>query len=294
MIQVSHLSYRIGRKELLSDISLEAQAGAFTAIIGANGAGKSTLLKILCRDYPLQQGHVYFHGKPLQNFSVAELSRIRAVLSQQQQLSLPFVCEELVLMGRYPHFNGHPTQTDHQIVAFAMQQAGVAHLKGRIYQTLSGGEQQRVQLARVLAQITDLSEIQAPQMPIATPKYLFLDEPITGLDLPHQYHTLDLARQLAYKGYCVVAVLHDLNLAAQYADHLIMLKKGSVVAAGSPQEVMTCENIHRVFGVEVNLMQHPELGCPFIVNVRRQTCNKITHTLEGSLHYKHLKTDKKR
>jgi iron complex transport system ATP-binding protein len=197
MIQVSHLSYRIGRKELLSDISLEAQAGAFTAIIGANGAGKSTLLKILCRDYPLQQGHVYFHGKPLQNFSVAELSRIRAVLSQQQQLSLPFVCEELVLMGRYPHFNGHPTQTDHQIVAFAMQQAGVAHLKGRIYQTLSGGEQQRVQLARVLAQITDLSEIQAPQTPIATPKYLFLDEPITGLDLSHQYHTLDLARQKA-------------------------------------------------------------------------------------------------
>jgi iron complex transport system ATP-binding protein len=272
MIQVSHLNYRIGQKALLSDVSLEAQMGAFTAIAGANGAGKSTLLKILCRDYPLQEGRVHFHGKPLSGFSGEELAQIRAVLSQQQQLSLPFVCEELVLMGRYPHFNGHPTRTDHEIAAFAMQQAGVAHLKGRIYQTLSGGEQQRVQLARVLAQITDRSEMQAPQMPIATPKYLFLDEPITGLDLLHQYHTLDLARQLAQKGYCVVAVLHDLNLAAQYADHLIMLKKGKVVAAGNPQEVMTCENIHRVFGVEVNLMQHPELGCPFIVNVRRQAC----------------------
>ncbi|MCS7017708.1 MAG: heme ABC transporter ATP-binding protein [Cytophagales bacterium] len=268
MIQVSHLSYCIGQKQLLADVSFEAQAGAFTAIVGANGAGKSTLLKILCRDYPLQQGNVYFHGKPLHSFSNMEMAKIRAVLSQQQQVSLPFVCEELVMMGRYPHFNGHPTKTDHEIVAFAMRQADVAHLQGRVYQTLSGGEQQRVQLARVLAQITDRREIIVPQMPIGTPKYLFLDEPITGLDLLHQYHTLDLVRQLAQKGYCVVAVLHDLNLAAQYADHLIMLKKGRVIAAGSPQQVMTCENIHRVFGVEVNLMQHPELGCPFIVNVR--------------------------
>ncbi len=278
MIQVSHLSYRIGTKQLLSDVSLEAQMGAFTAIVGANGAGKSTLLKVLCRDYPLQQGSVYFHGKPLNSFSAMQMAQMRAVLSQQQQLSLPFVCEELVLMGRYPHFNGHPTPTDRAIVDFAMQQTDTQHLKGRTYQTLSGGEQQRVQLARVLAQITDRSEMQAPQMPIATPKYLFLDEPITGLDLLHQYHTLDLARRLAQKGYCVVAVLHDLNLAAQYADHLIMLKKGKVIAAGSPQEVMTCENIHRVFGVEVNLMQHPELGCPFIVNVRRQACATSVRT----------------
>lgn len=277
MIQVSRLSYQVGARQLLSNVSLEAHAGAFTAIVGANGAGKSTLLKILCRNYPLQQGCVYFHNKPLNSFSGEQMAKMRAVLSQQQQLSLPFLCEELVLMGRYPHFNRHPTPTDYEIVEFSMQQTGTAHLRGRIYQTLSGGEQQRVQLARVLAQITDRSEMQARQMPIATPKYLFLDEPITGLDLLHQYHTLDLAHQLAQKGFCVVAVLHDLNLAAQYADHLIMLKKGKVVAAGSPQEVMTCENIHRVFGIEVNLMQHPELGCPFIVHVHRQSYAGAAH-----------------
>ena len=254
MIQLNALSYHIGPKSLLQNVFLSARPGEVLAIIGANGAGKSTLLKLLSGDLKPSAGEVIFEGKNLAQWPAAALARRRAVLTQQHTLALAFEVRELVLLGRYPHFGGQPTAHDHAVVAAALDLVGLRHLAGREYPTLSGGEQQRAQLARVLAQVWE-----------AEKGFLLLDEPLTGLDLRHQHQTLAVARQLARRGFGVIAVLHDLNLAAQYADQVLLLHQGRAVASGPPAEVLTPDYIHLGFGVEVELLTHPSLGCPLIV-----------------------------
>jgi len=250
----TNLSYRIGPKSLLQNVSFSARPGEVLAIIGANGAGKSTLLKLLSGDLKPSAGEVIFEGKSLAKWPAAALARRRAVLTQQHTLALAFEVRELVLLGRYPHFGGQPTAHDHAVVAAALDLVGLRHLAGREYPTLSGGEQQRAQLARVLAQVWE-----------AEKGFLLLDEPLTGLDLRHQHQTLAVARQLARRGFGIIAVLHDLNLAAQYADQVLLLHQGRAVASGPPAEVLTPDYIHLGFGVEVELLTHPSLGCPLIV-----------------------------
>jgi iron complex transport system ATP-binding protein len=253
-MQATNLTYRVGPKSLLQNVSLSARPGEVLAIIGANGAGKSTLLKLLSGNLKPSAGEVVLEGKPLAQWPAAALARRRAVLTQQHTLALAFEVRELVLLGRYPHFGGQPTAHDHAIVAAALDLVGLGHLAGREYPTLSGGEQQRAQLARVLAQVWE-----------AENGFLLLDEPLTGLDLRHQHQTLAVARQLARRGFGVIAVLHDLNLAAQYADQVLLLHQGRPVASGPPAEVLTPDYIHLGFGVEVELLTHPSLGCPLIV-----------------------------
>jgi iron complex transport system ATP-binding protein len=254
VIKATSLTYRLGPKSLLQNVSLSARPGEVLGIIGANGAGKSTLLKLLSSDLKPSAGEVIFEGKKLAQWPAAALARRRAVLTQQHTLVLAFEVRELVLLGRYPHFGGQPTAHDHAIVAAALDLVGLRHLAGREYPTLSGGEQQRAQLARVLAQVWE-----------AENGFLLLDEPLTGLDLRHQHQTLAVARQLARRGFGVIAVLHDLNLAAQYADQVLLLHQGRAVASGPPAEVLTPDYIHLGFGVEVELLTHPSLGCPLIV-----------------------------
>ena len=256
MLEATHLSYRVGSKELVRTVSLRAQPGQVLAIVGANGAGKSTLLKLLSGELKPAGGEVRLAGKRLREYRSQELARRRAVLSQHVQVSLPFVCEDLVMMGRYPHFDGAPQAHAHEVVRRAFAHVGIQEFARRSYLTLSGGEQQRVQLARVLAQIADV--------PGAC---LFLDEPTNNLDLLHQHGTLRMARELAQRGYTVVAILHDLNLAAQYADQVLMLRRGEVIAAGTPSEVLTPGHIRRGFGIEVRCLAHPDLACPLVVTV---------------------------
>jgi iron complex transport system ATP-binding protein len=253
-MQATNLTYRLGPKSLLQNVSLSARPGEVLAIIGANGAGKSTLLKVLSGDLKPSAGEVLLEGKPLAQWPAAALARRRAVLTQQHTLALAFEVRELVLLGRYPHFGGQPTAHDHAIVSAALDLVGLGHLAGREYPTLSGGEQQRAQLARVLAQVWE-----------AENGFLLLDEPLTGLDLHHQHQTLAVARQLARRGFGVIVVLHDLNLAAQYADQVLLLHQGRAVASGPPAQVLTPDYIHLGFGVEVELLTHPSLGCPLIV-----------------------------
>ncbi|MET4105964.1 heme ABC transporter ATP-binding protein [Hymenobacter sp. UYP22] len=254
MFAVENLTYQTGRKTLLQQVSFRARPGELLAVVGANGAGKSTLLRLLSGDLQPTSGHVQLDGQPLADIPAAELARRRAILTQQHTLSLAFPVAELVMMGRYPHFRGQPTALDHWIVEAALSTVGLAALAARSYPTLSGGEQQRAQLARVLAQVWE-----------APDGFLLLDEPLTGLDLHHQHHTLDIARGLTARGFGVIAVLHDLNLAAQYADRLLLLHQSQPVAYGSPEQVLTCENIHRAFQLEVQLLPHPSLNCPLIV-----------------------------
>ncbi len=250
----TNLTYRTGPKTLLQNISITAQPGELLVVVGANGAGKSTLLKLLSGDLKPSAGEVKFDGRNLSQWQPAALARRRAVLTQQHTLALAFQVRELVLLGRYPHFDGQPTAHDHAVVAAALDLVGLRHLAEREYPTLSGGEQQRAQLARVLAQVWE-----------AENGFLLLDEPLTGLDLRHQHQTLAVARQLTRRGFGVVAVLHDLNLAAQYADQVLLLHQGRTVASGAPAEVFTPDYIHLGFGIEVELLTHPSLGHPLIV-----------------------------
>ncbi len=250
----NNLSYHVGSKKLLHNVSLTARPGELLAIVGANGAGKSTLLKLLSGDLRPGVGEVLFEGRRLADWPPAALARRRAVLTQQHALALAFQVRELVLLGRYPHFGGQPTARDWAVVAAALDLVDLSHLAGRAYPTLSGGEQQRAQLARVLAQVWE-----------AEGGFLLLDEPLTGLDLRHQHHTLAVAHQLTRRGFGVIAVLHDLNLAAQYADQVLLLRQGRAVASGPPAQVFTPDYIHLGFGIEVELLIHPSLGYPLIV-----------------------------
>lgn len=256
MFEVDNLTYQTGRKTLLQQVSFRARPGEFLAVVGANGAGKSTLLRLLSGDLAPTAGQIRFEALPLPKHQPAALARRRAILTQQHTLSLAFTVAELVLMGRYPHFGGQPTAHDHWVVSAALSTVGLSRMAQRSYPTLSGGEQQRAQLARVLAQVWE-----------AQSGFLLLDEPLTGLDLHHQHHTLAVARDLVARGFGVIAVLHDLNLAAQYADRLLLLRHGEMVAYGPPVDVLTRETIRRGFDLEVELLAHPGLDCPLIVPI---------------------------
>lgn len=254
MIKVRELSYKAGGKKLLDSLSFDAHKGELLAILGANGAGKSTLMKLLCREIKPFRGTIMINNKELNNYRLEDLARTRAVLSQHNTISISFQVNELVLMGRYPHFQQKPTAADFKIVNQVMEETGITHLASRDYNTLSGGEQQRVQLARVIAQIYD--------SPNAC---LFLDEPTNGLDLQYQQQIMELSRSLADRGYCVICILHDINFASRFADRILMLKNGKKVAEGLPVEVISCEHIQETFSIKVKLMECEGYNCPLVV-----------------------------
>jgi len=254
MISVKQLSYAVGKKKLLNEISFNVAGGELLSIIGANGAGKSTLLKLLCKEESASSGNIFIKDIPIANYALKDLAKFRSVLSQHNTISVSFTVNEIVMMGRYPHFERQPSVEDVQIVRAAMEETGVTAFSGRDYNTLSGGEQQRVQLARVIAQIYD-----QPQ------GILFLDEPTNGLDLLYQQQILNLARSLADRGFCVVSILHDINFASRYSDKVLILKDGEKIAFGSPVEVITCDNIHRAFNIQVQLMGGENNRCPLVM-----------------------------
>jgi len=254
MIEVNNVDFGVKNRKLLHNVSFSVKPGEFWAIVGANGAGKSTLMKLLSREHTPTSGSITFHGKDLKKYKLKELACKRAVLAQQNSISLAFSVQEIVLMGRYPFYDSQPTDRDIAIVDHCLQKVGIAHFKGRSFPTLSGGEQQRVQLARTLAQIWEIDQ-----------GLILLDEPTTGMDLLHQYETFRLAREMTAKGYGVIAVVHDLNLALQYADQVLIMKDGSAFASGAPEQVLTEENIKDSFGLTVRIIQPDHTHFPIIV-----------------------------
>jgi iron complex transport system ATP-binding protein len=254
MIEASNLHFGVKNKSLLNDINFKAKTGEFWAIVGANGAGKSTLMKALSKEIIPTFGTVSFHGKDLRKYNLKELAQKRAVLAQQNVITLAFSVREIVLMGRYPYYDSKPSQKDLAIVDHCLQKVGIAHFRDRIYPTLSGGEQQRVQLARTLAQIWEVRD-----------GFILLDEPTSGMDLLHQYETFQLAKEMTRKGYGVIAVVHDLNFALQYADRVLMLKKGKTFAMGAAHEVLTGNNIREAFGVSVRIIHPDDTLFPVII-----------------------------
>jgi iron complex transport system ATP-binding protein len=245
----------VGGKCLLEKVSYRLAAGEMLAVLGANGAGKSTLLKTLAGERIPNAGEVRLRGRPMGDWAPIELARQRAVLPQSSSLAFPFAVEEVVMMGRAPHVAGVESERDRKLAREAMRQADIAHLARRNYLTLSGGEQQRVHWARVLAQLAGTEGS----------RFLLLDEPVSSLDMTHQHRCLELARQLTRQGVGVLAVLHDLNLAAMYADRVLLLRAGKPSAEGTPESVFTPEKIEWTFDCRVRVERHPTRHCPLIV-----------------------------
>lgn len=255
MFEAKNIGVAVGAKKILDDVSIEINPGEMVALLGANGAGKSTLLKAMCGDLKLTTGEILLDNRPLRDWDYHELARKRAVLAQHTTLAFPFTAREVALLGRNPHIRGSESKRDLEIVGDALKSVEAEQLAGQSFPTLSGGEQQRVQLARVLAQIWEIPEDSA--------RYLFLDEPTSSLDLSHQHLTLQLARRFARENTGVLVVLHDLNLAAGYADRICLMKGGKIYRNGTPSEILTVPNIKTVFDFDAAILDHA--GGPLVV-----------------------------
>lgn len=260
MLIGSNITFRVGAKVLISDMTASFAPGGLHLIVGPNGAGKSTLVKVLARLLRPQEGKVEYEGVDVSGASEAELAKRRAVLSQAIEIAFPLTVREVVMMGRYPHFSGRPGPVDERIVDEVMDHFDVVEFKHRYYQTLSGGERQRVNFARVLAQLWRDDAVDSC-------RYLFLDEPLTFLDIRHQIDFMKRIRSFtAAADVVTVGVVHDLNLAARFADQILMLNGGRIVASGTPAAVLTTERINQVFGVEPTMVQTPDSGIHLIFN----------------------------
>lgn len=258
MLEAKNVTYRVRNLELISQVSVSFAAGKLHLIIGPNGAGKSTLIKVLSRSLRPQEGQVLYKGVDIHDASEADLAKRRAVLSQAVEIAFPLTVREVVMMGRYPHFGGHPGPHDENIVTEIMNYFDVTEFAGRDYLTLSGGERQRVNFARVLSQLWRSNHESRSNSP---GRYLFLDEPLTFLDIRHQIEFMKKVREFASGPDVVtVGVLHDLNLAARFADQIVLMDEGRIIDSGSPTEVLTMESITNVFDVEPTFLPAGEHG----------------------------------
>ena len=253
MLRASNLTFRAGSRALVEGATANFEAGRLHLIVGANGAGKSTLIKLLTRLMRTHEGTVEYDGADIGGWSERELARRRAVLSQAVEVAFSMPVRELVMMGRYPHFGARPGASDLHICEEVMQYFEVEAMADRSYGTLSGGEKQRVQFARVLAQIWHPLEGAA--------RYLFLDEPLTFLDVRHQIDFMNKVRSFASQpDVVVVGVVHDLSLAARFSDRLLLLHQGRILADGSPAEVLREEYLRAAFQVSPVLLTNPATG----------------------------------
>ena len=258
MLTADSITYRVGTKPLIEDVSVSFAPGQLHMVVGPNGAGKSTLIKVLARLLRPQHGKVEYEGVDVRQANEAELAKRRAVLSQAIEVAFPLTVHEVVMMGRYPHFGGRPGPRDEQIVDDVMAQFDVTEFDQRNYQTLSGGERQRVNFARVLAQLFDAG---------SSIRYLFLDEPLTFLDIRHQMDFLKKIRAFTESPDVVtVGVVHDLNLAARFADQIVLLNDGRVVASGTPIDVLTADRIEAVFAVKPTFIEDKNSAFHLIFN----------------------------
>ncbi len=256
MIEVSGLSVRLSGKTIVSDVAFTARPGQLTAIAGPNGSGKTTTMKAVSGELSYE-GSVGFNGHEVRALQPWQLAGMRGVLPQASNISFPFTVREIVRMGLTSGLNRNPDKAE-QTTAKALASVDLGGFEGRFYQELSGGEQQRVQLARVLCQIAD---------PVVdgTPCWLLLDEPVSSLDISHQLTIMMLARKFCQAGGGVIAVMHDLNLTALFADQVILMKQGSLAASGSVHDVLTDDMMHSVFGCRLRINQTPLDNTPFVL-----------------------------
>ena len=240
-LTVNELCVALGEKEIVKKVSLKASANSFVALLGPNGSGKSTLLRSIYRVLKPSEGIILFDGKDSMNISNKKLAKELAVVSQFNNINFDFTVREIVMMGRTPHLNMFQKESskDHAIVDSALDNVGMKEYANRSYGSLSGGEKQRIMLARAIAQ---------------EPKLLILDEPTNHLDVRYQLQILSIVKKL---GINVLAALHDLTLASQFCDYLYLLKDGEIDSQGKPEEVLTKETIKRVYQIDCEILKAP-------------------------------------
>lgn len=260
-LKIDRLYGGYGREIVLKDISFDINKGEFLGVIGPNGAGKSTLLKLMSRVLYPQKGSILFEDKDITKINLKELCRKAAFVPQETAVGFPFSVWEMVMMGRIPHLKRLQVETkhDHCVAQEALAMTDSLHLKEKDISRLSAGERQRVIIARALAQ---------------EPVLLFLDEPTSHLDIGHQAQILDLLKRLNRQAcLTVIMVLHDLNLAGEYCDRLILLNDGRVFKDGTPEEVLTYQNIEEVYRTVVIVSKNPVSSKPYVVVVsEREKC----------------------
>ena len=253
MVTVNNITLGYNGPPVLREISFTASRGRILGIIGPNGSGKSTLIRAISRVIPPETGSIVIDGRDLQSMKTKEVARVVAVVPQNPDLPKMITAFELVLMGRTPHLRllQNEGKSDFAVVQKAMEATNTSGFAGRQIGKLSGGERQKVTIARALAQGPDV---------------LLLDEPTAYLDIKHQGEILDLVTRLCTKkNLTVIMALHDLNLAAQYCNRLIMLRRGKIYAEGTPPEVLTEKNIREVYGIRVHILPHPVNQMPTVL-----------------------------
>lgn len=239
MITIRNVSYRIGTRPILDNISLDIPEGGITALIGPNGAGKSTLLSFMARLQPLAHGNISYAGK---DTPTAELACTLSILTQENSIMSRITVRDLLMFGRYPYHQGRPTAECRRIVNGAIEEFHLQDFADRYLTELSGGQRQRAMIAMVFCQRTD---------------YVLLDEPLNNLDMYHARSLMQILRRLTdeHKRTTVV-VLHDINQAAAYADHVVAMKNGQVAMQGKPDDIFTAANIKTLFDMDVSVLDH--------------------------------------
>lgn len=252
-IKTKDLNISYGNLDIVKDLNLEIPNGKITTIIGANGCGKSTILKTIARILQPKSGDIFINDKNIKDQSSKELAKTMAVLPQSPQAPSGLTVEELISYGRFPHQKGFGKmkKEDKDIVSWALEATGISEFRDRKIEALSGGQRQRAWIAMALAQQTDI---------------LVLDEPTTYLDLAHQLEVLNLLEELNKKhGTTIVMVIHELNNAARFADHMIGVKKGKIACQGSAYEVMTKENLKELFNIDAEIVSDPRTNKPVCI-----------------------------
>ncbi|WP_430884187.1 ABC transporter ATP-binding protein [Fusibacter sp. JL216-2] len=254
-VEVKNLSHAYDTTPILKGINLKIEKGSFSGIVGPNGSGKTTLVKNIMRSISPHKKTVFLSGMDVRSMTQKDLAKVLGAVPQSNVIEYDFTAEEIVLMGRAPHIGRFQRESnrDYAIAEEAMKKTDTWQYKDRSVKELSGGERQRVIIARALAQQPDI---------------LILDEPVTHLDIRHQIALMELTRTLCKdKGITVVAILHDLNFAMTYCDHVILVHKGEIVESGKPDRILTEENIRGVYGIDVCIVDHPKTGAPYILTI---------------------------
>jgi iron complex transport system ATP-binding protein len=270
MINVNNLSLTYdGKTIIVQELDLQIPKGSITALVGPNGCGKSTLLRGVSRLLKPLTGTVHLDGRKVHSMKAKELAKQLGILPQAPTAPEGLTVHELVAQGRYPHQSWFQqwSREDEHIVQEALETTNLTMFADRPVDTLSGGQRQRAWIAMALAQQT---------------RILLLDEPTTYLDLAYQMDVLDLLGDLNEQGRTIVMVLHDLNQAARYADHIVALRGGQIVVQGNPQQVMTAENILQVFGLHAQIASDPVTGTPMCIPIGRRSKQKVTDQLVKS------------
>lgn len=259
MLVVDNLTLAYGKKPVVEQVGFAVQKGQFVAVLGPNGSGKSTLLRALCRLHMPQAGSICFAGRNLQDWRQQELAQQMAFVRQSSSAAFDFTVEELVMFGRMPYLRRFQAESEHDyaIVERYLRLTGLWEMRRRGLHSLSGGEQQRVFVSQALVQ---------------EPSILLLDEPTNHLDINHQLELLDLIAALnREQEITVIVVLHDLNLAALYAERLLVLKEGRLVADGSPSEVLQADSVQQIYGCAVSVLPHPVTERPQVLLLPQTT-----------------------